>query len=61
MDTVLLLSKRSPLTDDRLSWLCGSEEHSWTTRRNTSGKGVVPAIMVRRLLSAWKESCRDVW
>ena len=38
MDTVLLFRKRTPLTDDRLPWLRGSEEHPWTTRRNASGK-----------------------
>lgn len=52
MDTVLLFRKRTPLTDDRLPWLRGSEEHPWTARRNTSGKGVVSAILVRALLSA---------
>lgn len=56
MDTVLLFRKRSPLTDDRLPWLRGSEEHSWTARRNTSGKGVVSAILVRALLSALEGS-----
>ena len=52
MDTVLLFRKRTPLTDDRLPWLRGSEEHPWAARRNTSGKGVVSAILVRALLSA---------
>jgi hypothetical protein len=52
MDTVLLFRKRTPLTDDHLPWLRGSEEHSWTARRNTSGKGVVSAILVRALLRA---------
>ncbi len=52
MDTVLLFRKRTPLTDDRLPWLRGAEEHSWTARRNASGKGVVSAILVRALLSA---------
>lgn len=56
MDTVLLFRKRTPLTDDRLPWLRGSEEHSWTARRNTSGKGVVSAILVRALLSALEGS-----
>jgi MoxR-like ATPase len=56
MDTVLLFRKRSPLTDDRLPWLRGSEEHSWTARRNTSGKGVVSAILARALLSALEGS-----
>jgi hypothetical protein len=52
MDTVLLFRKRTPLTDDRLPWLRGSEEHPWAARRNASGKGVVSAILVRALLSA---------
>ena len=56
MDTVLLFRTRSPLTDDRLPWLRGSEDHSWTARRNTSGKGVVSAILVRALLSALEGS-----
>jgi MoxR-like ATPase len=56
MDTVLLFRKRTPLTDDRLPWLRGSEEHSWAARRNTSGKGVVSAILVRALLSALEGS-----
>lgn len=34
MDTVLLFRKRTPLTDDRLPWLRGSEEHPWIARRN---------------------------
>ena len=29
MDTLLLFRKRTPLTDDRLPCLCGSEEHPW--------------------------------
>jgi MoxR-like ATPase len=56
MDTVLLFRKRTPLTDDRLPWLRGSEEHPWAARRNTSGKGVVSAILVRALLSALEGS-----
>ncbi len=62
MDTVLLFRKRTPLTDDRLPVHCstmalrGSEEHSWTARRNTSGMGVVSAILVRALLSALEGS-----
>jgi hypothetical protein len=56
MDTVLLFRKRTPLTDDRLPWLRGSEEHTWTARCNTSGKGVVSAILVRALLSALEGS-----
>jgi len=56
MDTVLLFRKRTPLTDDRLPWLRGSEEHPWTARRNASGKGVVSAILVRALLSALEGS-----
>jgi hypothetical protein len=56
MDTVLLFRKRTPLTDDRLPWLRGSEEHPWTARRNTSGKGVVSAILVQALLNALDSS-----
>ncbi len=56
MNTVLLFRKRTPLTDDRLPWLRGSEEHFWTARRNTSGKGVISAILVRALLSALEGS-----
>ena len=51
MDTVLLFRKRTPLTGDGISWLRGSEDHPWAARRNTSGKGVVSAILVRALLS----------
>ena len=36
--------------------LRGSEEHPWTARRNTSGKGVESAILVRALLSALEGS-----
>jgi hypothetical protein len=50
--TVLLFRKRTSLTDDRLDWLHGSEEYSWMARRNTSGKGVGSAFLVRALLSA---------
>jgi hypothetical protein len=56
MDTVLLFRKRTPLTEDGLPWLRGSEEHPWAARRNTSGKGVVSAILVRALLSALEGS-----
>lgn len=47
-----LFCKRTPLTDDRLPWLRGSEELPWTAWRNASGKGVVSAILVRALISA---------
>ena len=60
MDTVLLFRKRTPLTDDRLPWLRGSEEHPWAARRNASGKGVVSAILVRALLSALEGSVLEV-
>jgi hypothetical protein len=56
MDTVLLFRKRTPLTEDGLPWLRGLQEHPWTARRNTSGKGVVSAILVRALLSALEGS-----
>jgi hypothetical protein len=32
--------------------LRGSEENTWTAQRNTTGKGIVSAILVRALLSA---------
>ena len=48
--------KHYPLTDDRLPWLRGSEEPPRTAHRNTSGKGVVSAILVRALLSALEGS-----
>ena len=51
MDTFLLFRKHTPLTDDHLPWLRGSEEHPYTARCNASGKGVVSAILVRALLS----------
>jgi hypothetical protein len=56
MDISLLFRKRTPLTDDRIPWLRGAEEHTFTARRNTTGKGVVSAILVRALLSTL-ESC----
>lgn len=56
MDTVLLFRKRTPLTDDRLPWLRGSEEHSFTACRNTSRNGVVSAILMRVLSSALEAS-----
>jgi hypothetical protein len=46
---VLHFRKRYPLSEDHLPWLLGPEEHPWTARRNTSGKGVVSAILVRAL------------
>ena len=52
MDTGLLFRKRTALTEDHMPWLCGAEEHTWTAKRNTSGKGVASAILVRGLLSA---------
>jgi MoxR-like ATPase len=51
MDTALLFRKHTPLSDDHLPWLRGAEEHKWTARRNTSGKGVVSAILVRALIN----------
>jgi hypothetical protein len=51
MDTMLLFRKHTPLSEDGLPWLSGAEEHAWPARRNTSGKGVVSAILVRSLLS----------
>jgi hypothetical protein len=36
--------------------LRGLGEHSWAACRNTSGKGVVSAILVRALLSALEGS-----
>jgi MoxR-like ATPase len=56
MDTEYLFRKHTPMTEDRLPWLRGSEEHSWTAKRNTSGRGVVSAILVRALLSALEGS-----
>ena len=50
MDTVMLIRKRTPLTDDILPWLRSSKEHTWTARRNTSGMSIVSAILVRTLL-----------
>jgi MoxR-like ATPase len=50
MDTMLLFRKHTPLSEDGLPWLSGAEEHAWTARRNTSGKGVISAILVRSLL-----------
>jgi hypothetical protein len=50
MDVMLLFRKHSPLSEDGLPWLSGAEEHAWTARRNTSGKGAVSAILVRSLL-----------
>jgi MoxR-like ATPase len=51
MDIFLLFRKRTPLSDDRIPWLRGAEEHTWTARRNSTGKGTVSAILVRALLS----------
>jgi hypothetical protein len=51
MDNQLLFRKRTPLTEDHLPWLCGSEEHPYVARRNASGKGIVSAILVRALIS----------
>ncbi len=51
MDTLLLFRKRTPLVEDHIPWLRGGEEHSWTARRNRTGKAAVSAILVRALLS----------
>ena len=50
MDTLLLFRKHTPLSEDGLPWLSGAEEHAWPACRNSSGKGVVSAILVRSLL-----------
>jgi hypothetical protein len=51
MDTQLLFRKHTPLTEDHLPWLFGSEEHNFVARRNTSGRGKISAILIRALLS----------
>jgi MoxR-like ATPase len=61
MDTMLLFRKRTSLTDDHLPWLRGGEEHPWLARRNSSGKGVVSAILVRSLLSALDGSVLEAY
>jgi hypothetical protein len=50
MDTMLLFRKHTPMAEDGLPWLSGAEEHDWPARRNTGGRGVVSAILVRSLL-----------
>jgi hypothetical protein len=51
MDIQLLFRKSTPLIDDHLPWLAGSEEHRFIARRNPSGRGIVSAILVRALMS----------
>jgi len=61
MNTILLFRKRSPLAEDGLPWLRGSEEHPWPARRNPSGKGVVSAILIRSLLTVLNGCVMEAW
>jgi len=51
MDIYLLFRKKSPLSDEGLPWLRGAEEHEFTAKRNTTGRAVISAILVRALLA----------
>ncbi len=51
MDIYLLFRKKSPLTEEGLSWLRGAEEHTYAAKRNASGRGVISAVLVRSLLA----------
>lgn len=51
MDIYLLFRKKSPLTEEGLPWLRGAFEHEFTARRNSSGRAVVSAVLVRSLLA----------
>jgi hypothetical protein len=52
MDAHLLFRKKAALTEDGLPWLRGGSAYPHPARRNTSGKAVVSAILVRALLAA---------
>ena len=51
MDIYLLFRKKSLLTEEGLPWLRGAFEHEFTARRNSSGRAVVSAVLVRSLLA----------
>lgn len=51
MDIYLLFRKKSPLSDEGLPWLRGAEEHEFTAKRNTTGRAVISAILVRALIA----------
>lgn len=51
MDIYLLFRKKSPLTEEGLPWLRGAFEHEFTARRNSSGRAVVSAVLVRSLMA----------
>lgn len=51
MDIYLLFRKKSPLTEEGLPWLRGAYEHEFTAKRNTTGRAVVSAVLVRSLLA----------
>jgi MoxR-like ATPase len=51
MDITLLFRKKTPLSDEGLPWLRGAFEHEFTARRNSSGRAVLSAVLVRSLLA----------
>ena len=51
MDIYLLFRKKSPLTEEGLPWLRGALEHEFAARRNSTGRAVVSAVLVRSLLA----------
>ena len=51
MDIYLLFRKKSPLTKEGMLWLRGALEHEFTAWRNSSGRAVVSAVLVRSLLA----------
>ena len=51
MDIYLFFRKKTPLTEEGMPWLNGSEEHDQTARRNGSGRAALSAVLVRSLLA----------
>lgn len=51
MDIWLLFRKKTPMNDEGIPWLRGSEEHTCTAKRNVTGRAVASAVLVRALLA----------
>jgi hypothetical protein len=51
MDIWLLFRKKTPMAEEGIPWLRGAEEHTFTAKRNTTGRAVASAVLVRSLLA----------
>ncbi len=60
MNISTLFRKRSPMTDEGMPWLNCSQEHTWTAKRNTTGKAAPSAILIRALISAIEGGIVDI-